>query len=40
MISDLVKRLGQLDPSKWAEAAAVYKIVRTGGQERNKANAH
>lgn len=28
MISDLVKKLNQLDPADWAEATAVYKIVR------------
>lgn len=28
MISDLVKRLNQLDPSDWAEATAVYRIKR------------
>lgn len=28
LISDLVKKLGQLDPAEWTEASAVYKIVR------------
>lgn len=28
MISDLVKRLNQLEPSEWAEAMAVYRIIR------------
>lgn len=28
MISDLVRKLNQLDPADWAEAAAVYRIVR------------
>jgi hypothetical protein len=28
MISDLVKRLNQLDPSDWTEATAVYRIER------------
>ena len=28
MISDLVKRLNQLEPADWAEAAAVYRIER------------
>ena len=28
MISDLVKRLNQLEPADWAEATAVYKIER------------
>lgn len=28
MISDLVKRLNQLDPAAWAEATAVYRIER------------
>lgn len=28
MISDLVKRLNQLDPADWAEATAVYRIKR------------
>jgi hypothetical protein len=28
MISDLVKKLNQLEPTDWTEAMAVYKIVR------------
>lgn len=28
MISDLVKKLNQLEPTEWTEATAVYKIVR------------
>jgi hypothetical protein len=28
MISDLVKKLNQLDPTEWTEATVVYKIVR------------
>jgi len=28
MISDLVKRLDQIDPMDWTEATAVYRIVR------------
>lgn len=28
MISDLVKKLNQLEPTDWTEATAVYKIVR------------
>jgi hypothetical protein len=28
MINDLVRRLNQLDPADWAEATAVYRIVR------------
>jgi hypothetical protein len=28
MISDLVKRLNQLEPADWAEATAVYTIKR------------
>lgn len=28
MISDLIKRLNQLEPADWAEAAVVYRIER------------
>jgi hypothetical protein len=28
MVSDLVRKLNQLDPADWAEATAVYRIVR------------
>ena len=28
LVSELVKRLSQLEPSDWAEASAVYKIVK------------
>ncbi|MEK7196047.1 MAG: hypothetical protein AAB151_00125, partial [Nitrospirota bacterium] len=28
MISDLVKRLNQLEPADWAEATVVYKLSR------------
>jgi hypothetical protein len=28
MISDLVKKLNQIEPTDWTEATAVYRIVR------------
>jgi hypothetical protein len=28
MISDLVKKLNQLEPTDWTEATVVYKIIR------------